>query len=303
MSFVASEGLEFTDTLAAFADVIHGQCAGLDCPSRPVIALVDWPATYPDFGPCLHFMARSLEPFGFETVGCHAGQLTTRGGHLFLERKHIDVVYRFIPLGELLTGKQALEVAEPIIAAAERGTVRLVTGFEAGLYASKGCLALLHDDDYSNLFSPAERALIDRTVPWTKILRPGETFTGSQRVDLADYVLENRAELILKPTQLYGGAGIVPGWKTDQRTWAEAVHAGLRGRFVVQRRVRPGTERFPADGTIAGTDELALNWGVILADAKYAGTMVRALPGPDPGVINTTIGAGVTCAFHAPDRG
>ncbi len=298
-SFTDEEGLAFTDTIAAFAEVIRGECAGLDCPSRPVVALVDWPGTYPAFGPNLDFMARSLAPFGFEALGCHAGQLTTRGGHLFLGGRHIDVVYRFIPIGELLDGPDALGVVEPIIAAAERGTARLVTGFGAGLFGSKGCLALLSDDEHRSVFSPVERDLIDRVIPWTRILRAGETSADGQRAELVDFVLARRPELVLKPAESYGGTGVLPGWKTDQRTWAEAVRTGLQNRFVVQRRVRPAAERFPAADPAERTSDMVLNWGVVIAGAGYGGAVVRALPGPDTGIINVSAGARATCVFHA----
>src|ERR1700690_2842342 len=110
-SFAEDENLTFPDTVAAFADVIREECAGLDCPSRPVVALADWPASYPTFGPCLDFMARSLEPYGLDAYGCHPGQLATRDGHLFLDGRHIDAVYRFIPLSDLLDGPDARSVA------------------------------------------------------------------------------------------------------------------------------------------------------------------------------------------------
>src|SRR5580658_4663167 len=252
-SFVEDEGLVFADTLAAFADVIRQECAGLDCPSSPVVALVDWPPSYPGYAPVLDFMARSFQPLGIAAIGCHAGQLTVRNGHLFLESQHIDVVYRFIQLGDLLDGPDALAVVEPIIAAAERGTALLLTGFSAGLFASKGSLALLDDDDHRSAFSPAERDLIDRVLPWTRTLHSGETFVDGQRTDLVDYVLANRPELVIKPSLLSGGLGVVLGWQTDERTWKETVRAGLRSRFVVQRRVRPVVERFPADDTAAGS--------------------------------------------------
>jgi hypothetical protein len=299
-SFIEDEGLTFADTLAAFAGVIREECVGLDCPSRPVIALVDWPSSYPTYRRCLDFMARSLDSFGFEAIGCHAGQLTARDGHLFLNARHIDLVYRFIQLGDLLDGSDAFAVVEPIIAAAERGRVRLVTGFSAGVFASKGCLALLSDDDHRDVFSLAERDLIDRFLPWTRTLRAGETFADGQHVDLVDYVLANRPELVLKPALLSAGLGVLLGWKTDQATWAEAVRAGLRSRFVVQRRVRPVVERFPAGDTAALPSELVLNWGVFAAGPGYSGAFVRALPDPDPDVINVATGAGVTCTFHAP---
>lgn len=262
-SFVGDEGLTFADTLAAFASVIRGECVGLDCPTRPVVALVDWPSSYPTYRRCLDFMVRSLGPLGFEATGCHVGQLTARDGQLFLDGRHIDVVHRFIQLGDLLDGPDALAVMEPIIDAAERGRVRLVTGFAAGVFASKDCLALLSDDDHHELFSLAERDLIDRFLPWKRTLRAGETFADGQQVDLADYVLANRPELVLKPALLSAGLGVLLGWKTDQAAWAEAVRVGLRSRFVVQRRVRPVAERFPAGGTAAQPSELVLNWGCL----------------------------------------
>lgn len=299
-SFVDDESLTFTDTLSGIADVIRAECDGLDCQSRPVVALVDSPSSYPTYWPVLDFMARSLGPFGFEVFGCHAGQLTTRGGHLFLDDRHIDVIYRFILLSDLLGGPDALSLIEPIIAAAERGTARLVTGFAAGVFASKGCLALLYDDDHRSAFSPAERDLIDRILPWTRTLRAGETFADGQQVDLVDYVLANRSSLVLKPALLYGGAGVVPGWKADQLAWAEAVRTGLRERFVVQQRVRSAVERFPPDDARSRSVVQVLNWGVFVVGAGYGGAFVRALPGPDPGVINMATGAAATCTFHAP---
>lgn len=302
-SFVEDEGLTFTDTLAAVADVIHGECAGLDCPSRPVVALVDWPSSYVTYAPVLDFMARSLAPFGFDVVSCHAGQLAARDGHLFCQGRHIDVVYRFILLGDLLDGPEALTIVEPIIAAAERGTALLFTGFAAGVFASKGCLTLLYDDDHRSVFSAAERDLIDRILPWTRTLRAGETSVGGERVELVDYVLANRRDFVLKPALLYGGIGVVPGWQTDQREWADAVRAGLHSRFVVQRRVRPVVERFPAEDPAARFGDQVLNWGVFVTGPAYGGSFVRARPGPDPGVINMATGAEAGCVFHSSPPG
>ncbi len=298
-AFADEEGLAFPDTVAAFAEVIRAECAGLDCPSRPVVALTDWPDSYPTFGPCLDFMARSLAPFGLDARGCHAGQLATRDGHLYLHGQHVDAVYRFIPLSDLLGGPSALALVEPVITAAERGTVRLITGFSAGLFASKGCLALLSDDDHREAFSPAERALIDRFIPWTRTLRAGETSADGQRVDLADYVLARRAELILKPAQLYGGVGILPGWTTDQRTWAEAVQAGMDGSIVAQRRVTPATERFAGDVPPGRLEETTLTWGVFITAGRGAGALVRGLVGTGVGVVNLETGAGAMCTYRA----
>ena len=85
-------------------------------------------------------------------------------------------------------------------------------------------------------------------------LRTGHRSTGA-RVDLRDYAIAHREELILKPTLLHGGAGVVPGWhrETTRQAWAEQLRAAMDGPYVLQRRIRPVPELFP---TLDGSRQL-----------------------------------------------
>jgi hypothetical protein len=301
-AFVDEQGLAYVDPIVGIADLVHAACEGADCPSRPVVAVVDWPSSYLTLEPHVRLMAGRLARFGFETVACHVGQLETRDGHLYVEGRHVDVVYRLVQVGDLLDGPDAAAAVEPILVAAETGAVRLFVPFSAGLFSSKGCLTLLQQDEHLAALTTAERELVDRVLPWTRTVRKGETAVGTERVDLVDYVLANRSALVLKPALLSSGVGVVTGWDTDQREWADAVGAALDGGYIVQRRVGPVAERFPDDRTPTGTRPLVLNWGVFVVGQGYGGAFVRALRDDDQGgVIAIRSGAGAACCFHLPD--
>ena len=191
------------------------------------------------------------------------------------------------------------------MAAAERGTVRMFAPLDSDVYGSKGALGLLSDERHRSAFTPAELHLLDRFLPWTRRLDPGPVHVHGQETDLLPYVLAHRQDLVLKPSMLYAGLGVVPGWTTDQAEWERQVRSAAGGPFVVQRRVRPVSEHFPTAGPPAaeagagGTGELFLNWGVYLVSGGYGGALVRATADPEAGVVGMATGARAGCCFHA----
>ena len=94
---------------------------------------------------------------------------------------------------------------------------------------------------------------------------------------------------------MHGGIGVVPGWLTDQDDWDSQVAAAMTGSFVVQRRVRPAPELFPAD---EGLRPFVLTWGTFLATGGYGGMLLRGTPDLDTGGVNMNTGASATCCFH-----
>jgi hypothetical protein len=295
--FVESEGLEFTDTLRGIVNTMISACPGLDLAGRPTVALTDWPASFTDMERRLSFFARLLEPMGFDAIACHIGQIEERAGALFVHGRRIDIVYRFFLIEDLDGADGMPACVQRVLAAAERGTVRLFAPLESDLYGSKGALALLSDERHRSAFTVDELSLIDRFLPWTRELRPGRVHAGGYQVDLIDHVCARREELILKPTIMYGGTGVIPGWKTDQAEWERQVRGALGGPYVVQRRVRPVAERFGQPAT--GSAELCyLNWGVFLVSSGYGGAIVRGSAEPDVGVVSMSNGALTGCCFH-----
>ena len=293
--FVAAHGLAYVDTMAALADTIRAEC-GIADGDRPLIAVADWPQSWLDLEPQLRYSAAQLTAHGLDVVACHLGQLSVRDGHVWLDGadRPVEVIYRVFMIEDLLT-PQAPELIEPVLRAAERGEVRIFAPMDADLYGSKGALALLSDEANRHLYSADELASLDRILPWTRMARSGQVTVDGGHADLARYALEQQDDLILKPTLLHAGSGVVPGWTVDRDEWAGRLAAAMNGPFVLQRRIRPVPELFPADD---GLEPWVLTWGIFLGAGGHIGTWVRGSAGHDGGVVNMATGATATCCFH-----
>ena len=296
--FVSAHGLAYTDTLAETANTIFAETGGSAGDGR-LIAAVDWPGTIDTWKAVLRTSAREYASYGIEMVPCHLGELAVRDRRVWLGRRPVDVIYRIFLIEDLLD-PDGPALIDPVLRAAERGEVELFTPMDSQLYASKGALALLSDEANRHLYSPAELASLDRLLPWTRMMRPGPVTVSGEQVELTEYACASRAELVLKPTSMHGGIGVVPGWLTDPDDWDRQLATAMAGSFVLQRRVRPIPELFPADG---GPQPLLLIWGAYLAASGYAGMRVRGTPDLDAGVLNMTSGAAATCCFHEAEPG
>lgn len=298
--FVAAEGLNYVDTLARFAEVIKVECERVGAGSRPVVAIVDTPENFPSIGPRLSFVAQVWSGMGLDVMACPLDEIEDSGGRLRARGKAIDIIYRFFLIEDVI-GNDAGHI-ETLLAAVEQGKAGMVTGLDAELFGNKGMLALLTDDEHASVLTPAERAFTDRILPWSRPLRAGTATAGGQEVDLLEYAREHQRDLILKPTLMHGGIGMVPGWTASGKDWLDSLKAAAGGPYVLQRRVRPVTETFPVPGPPGAAEQLSLNWGVFLIQDAYAGTIVRGSADPDVGIVSIGAGARVGGCFHEPMR-
>lgn len=299
--FVRWHGLHYRDTLGRMVRTMYAECAATIPTGRPpVVAVVDTVENFAIVGPRLQVLATKLADYGVEGIACDLGEFTYPNGRPTVSGRAVDVVFRYF-LAEDLTDPAAAAQLEPLLVAVGQDRVGLFSRLDAELYGNKGTLAMLSDDQHRDLFDAAELACIDRLLPWTRYVRPRATDPGGTRVDLLAHALAHQHELILKPTLLHGGSGIVAGWKVGAAEWENRVAAAMDGPFVVQRRVRPAAEPFP-DGA-GGSQDLFLNWGVYLGargagDDGYAGGFVRGSTDPGAGVVSMGSGARVGCVFH-----
>jgi hypothetical protein len=259
-----------------------------------LIAAVDWPGTIGKWQAVLRRSAREYAGLGIDMVPCHLGQLTVRDHRVWLGSRPVDVIYRIFLIEDLLA-PDGPALIDPLLRAAERGEVTIFTPMDSQLYSAKGALALLSDEANRHLCSPAELASLDRLLPWTRIVRNGPVTAGGEQADLLDYARAERSELVLKPTAMHGGIGVVPGWLTDAGEWDSQVRAAMNGAFVLQRRVTPVPELFPAEG---GPRPFVLTWGAYLAAGGYGGMWLRGTADLDTGGVNMNTGAAATCCFH-----
>lgn len=298
-SFVAEEGLEYADTLARVADAIKAECERRGAGPVPVVVITDTPGNFAPFEKRFQVMADIWSGMGLDGIACPLDKLEERSGRLFADGRPVDIVYRYFLMEDLLD-PGALALIEPVLRAAEEGKVGLLSRMDAELYGSKAMLALLSDDANRAAFTAPESALIDRILPWTRMLTRGSAVAEGQEVDLLEYAQERQGELVLKPTLLHGGIGVVPGWSVSREEWRQRLHDAAGKPFIVQRRVNPVTEEFPVPGRPGTTEPLTLNWGVFLIQDRYAGTLIRGTAEPDVGVLSRATGARSGCCFHEP---
>lgn len=305
--FAAEHRLDYVDTLHGIVQTLFAECAEHmgDGSRRPVVALVDWPESFKSYEPRLKVMAALFDGFGIDAVPCHVGQISERGGRLEVHGRTIDVVYRFFLVEEISTPADA-ELVAPVLRAFEEGRIGMFSRLDAELYGNKGALAMLSDDENRHAFSAQEREVVDRFLPWTRHVRRTATDQAGQEIDLVAHAAAEQHDLILKPTLLHGGTGVVPGWTVSAEEWREQLAAAMDGPYVVQRRIRPVPELFPANEG-SGSQELYLNWGVFATDPQvtggdgYNGCLVRGSTNPEVGVVSMNGGARVACSLYQKD--
>jgi hypothetical protein len=296
--FAAEEGLEHVDTLTEQVRTFR-QEMGVASDVRPVVAHVEWPAYFEKNQSYMSTLCKRWQEHGLDARPCHVGQMERRAGRLWLQDRPVDVVYRQF-LIEDLVGEDTEALLEPLLGALESGEVRMFTSLESELYGSKASLAMLSDRANRQLFAAEELDVIDRLIPWTASVTSRRILLeDGTEGSLLDHAVTNQQELVLKPTLLHGGLGVVPGWSQEvtSQEWRRLLLDAMDGPYVVQRRIHPVPEPFPAaDG---GSRPWIVNWGVVTTASGFGGLFNRCAPA-DGGidVLNLDRGALIGSGFH-----
>lgn len=264
--FLPTRARQLRSMLRAFREWDRG--------AKPAIAIVDWQGlpTAPEFDMFKAF----FEDAGVKTVICDPRLLEFRGGKLYAEGKHVNLVYRRVLTSELIAhGDDTRALRDAYMA----GAACVVNSFRAKLLHKKMSLALLSDDRYERLYTPAQRAAIRRHIPWTRRVRP----------ELAEEIARKREHMVLKPNDEYGGKGVVLGWTVEQHEWEEAIEIATTQSYVVQEAVE--IPRIPFPVVLDGLKylDLAVDLDPYLYDGKAGGFMTRVSAAA---LLNVTAGAG-----------
>ncbi|MBD0281817.1 MAG: hypothetical protein ICV69_06440, partial [Thermoleophilaceae bacterium] len=199
-----------------------------DLPERPRVALVDVEGSpsVPEF----RIVCRAACAAGIKALWGTLGEVAYDGSQLHVKGEPVHLVYRRALLEDLPEGD--------LIAAARDRRAAVVNPFRARVANNKKLFALLQDPRFAHLVEERERRVIDETIPWTRVLRPGRTSYGEWVVDLLQFVSDNRKRLVLKPASDYGGHGVSLGMETDQSQWDRLIEDHVEeGDFVVQEYV------------------------------------------------------------------
>lgn len=240
----------------------------------PVIAIVDWGGlpTAPEF----EMFEAYFESQGVETVICDPRALELRGRKLYADGTAVNLVYRRVLTSELLAKHDETHALTDAYLA---GAACVINSFRAKLLHKKMSLALLSDDKYKHLYTPAQRAAIRRHVPWTRRVTP----------ELAETISRRRQSLVLKPNDEYGGKGVVLGWTVDQAEWDSAIAVATTQSYVVQEAVEIPKVSFPVALDSIHYLDLMVDLDPYLYGGRAGGFMTRVSAAA---LLNVTAGAG-----------
>ncbi|MCP5103979.1 MAG: circularly permuted type 2 ATP-grasp protein [bacterium] len=172
-------------------------------------------------------------------------------------------------------------VPQALLDVVESGNLLLFNGPIGSIMSSKLNLALLSENENSDLFSPEERETIKNHVPWTRKVTAG----------LEDYILSHRERLVLKPGDGIGGYGVSPGRNTSPGQWKQQVEKALEERNWVVQEYIPSFTYLYQDGE-RGAVEHHMVWGIFVFGSRGRGGFTRVLPAKHhKGVINASQGA------------
>lgn len=257
----------------------------------PRVAIVDWAnlPTQPEFELLSeHFNAR-----GVGTIICSPDELEYTNGKLCCGDFKIDLVYKRVVIHELLA---RCDESHPLLRAYRERAVCLVNPFRCKVMHKKAAFELLTDEERAGWFTGEERETLRACVPWTRrVAERRTTASDGESVELLEFIRRQRARLVLKPNDDYGGHGVLLGSRASESEWDAHIEVALANDYVVQELIELRTEEFPIfDEERWALQPMYVDTNPFLFNGKLEGAMVRLSDSP---VVNVTSGGGETGFF------
>jgi glutathionylspermidine synthase len=264
-------------------------------PARPVIAIVDWEdvSTLSEF----HLLEKYFEEKGYDTLVCSPKKFTIKNNRTYADGREVHLVYKRVITRELL---DKWEEAAEFVKSIKEGLVCCCNSFRSYIVGSKKVLALITDPQFQHIFNEDELDVIQKTVPWTKILADIRVTYKNVTLKLKDFIVENKDLLVLKPSNSYGGKDVYLGIETAQELWEKIMKDHLHDEsWVVQEYVDIPQEIFPEIKEDIHLKLKKVNINPFALLGKYSGTITRV---SDSAVINVSAGGGLVPTLKAVRR-
>ena len=276
--------------LPARHNVLHALLAAYEAWSGtravPRIAVLDWldVPTRREFTLFQEYAERQ----GVRCVVVDPRHAEYRGGKLTFDGAPVDLIYKRVLISELI---ERGGTDHPVVRAVRARAVCMVNPFACKILHKKASLAVLTDERNAALFSPQEREVVAANVPWTRVVEERRTTHDGTAIDLVQFIVEHKEQLVLKPNDEYGGKGIVLGWEVDDAAWAEALRTALREPYIVQERVSLPSEPYPSfvDGRLVVADRMLDTAPYIVYGHYVDGCLTRL---STAALLNVTAGGG-----------
>jgi uncharacterized circularly permuted ATP-grasp superfamily protein len=265
----------------------------------PQIAIVDWQGvpTWSEF----EILQARFEKMGVPTVIADPRDLEFDGKSLIADEKKIDLVYRRVLINDIVARP---DECSALVRAYAANAVCVANTFRCKIPHVKAFFAVLTDEQNGALFSHRERELIKLHVPWTRVLADVNTAHYGEHIELLAFIRRERDNLVLKPSDEYGGSGVTLGWETDEAAWDAAIGRALsakNGVWIVQERIPIRREVFPYVPQIGKLEfrDMLVDFAPYLFRGKLCGYLTRLSA---TGLANVTSGGGQVPAFRVSPR-
>ena len=239
---------------------------------------------------------------GVPTLIADPRDLVFDGKTLTAYGKKIDLLYRRVLINDIVARSADCEA---LVKAYASNAVCVANNFRCKIPHVKAFFAVLTDERNGALFSHSERELIRRHIPWTRVVEDVETAHYGEHVELLSFIRQQRENLVLKPSDEYGGSGVTLGWETNERDWdaameraISALQPGEKGCcWIVQERIPIRREIFPYITQHGGVEfrDMLVDLAPYLFRGKLAGFLTRLSA---TGLANVTSGGGQVPAFR-----
>ena len=253
---------------------------------KPNLIILDWREvpTYSEFRLFLDYFHSQ----GLDCIIADPRDMEYRNGKLYAGNFRVDLIYKRVLITELV---EEGGLNHPVIQAVRDNAVCMVNPFRCKILYKKTSLAVLSDEQNRHLFDRKELLSIDQTIPWTRTVEERRTVYDNKPVDLIPFIVKYKDQFVLKPSDEYGGKGIVLGWLVDQAEWERSVAVAMETVFIVQERVEIPWEPYPSlvDGRVQVSNRM-LDTAPFAFYGEYMDGCLTRL-GTDP-LLNVTAGGG-----------
>lgn len=104
---------------------------------------------------------------------------------------------------------------------------------------SKLTLGFIQEPRFASLLTVAERDLVQTLLPWSRKATANGTTACAELPTLAEALLENQSEYVIKEPYDIRGEGVTIGYDCTWAQWRTTVSDALARGYLAQRRVRP----------------------------------------------------------------
>ena len=241
--------------------------------------------------------AAELRSRGMSAIRGEFHEIDFVDGKARLRGQPIDILLRFFFPKNVPMEQDGVATMRALGDAHRAGKTALLAAMDTDLHDSKAAIGLLFDPSIRAKLSDDEIAVIDRLLPWTRLVGPAfPLVTPASRAALVEECLARQADLVLKPANLHASQGIVLGDEVSRDEWRQTLESSPQRDLVAQERIRPVAETV-VDPDTAEPRDWKLLWQVFFGPAGFGGVSVRGCHQSAPGAIGGNDHTTSGCVF------